>query len=361
MDNNYQTENPFEPRQYDFYDEIVTRDAKRATSRCMLGLFLLNVIAYAIVFAVEFVLLVLMGEERVMELYNSPYFTVLLGSLPIYTFGLGALYLMVRRVPKKKFYYTKMRFVEFLALIPISMVLMTLGSYIGVYFNMVFEAVKGSEITDTTSEMLANTPIWMTILIAGIIGPIVEEFIFRKLLLDRLSVYGNAFAITVTAIAFGLFHGNFYQLFYAAILGIVLGYVAVKSGSWLYSVLLHIIMNFIGGILPTILEESINKTLELEELIYGMAIEDVNIYDYAEYLPHLFVTYIYSAFTSALLIGGMVLLVILTIKKKRWAKISEHGTVRIARGRVRSVVFGNVGSILFLVSSGIIMLLSIMI
>ena len=361
MDNNYQAENPFEPRQYDFYDEIIAKDAKRATSRCMLGLFLVNVIAYAVVFAVELVLLILMGQERVLSLYDNPYFTVLLGSLPIYTFGVGGLYLVIMRVPKKKFYYTKMRFVEFLALIPISMVLMTLGNYIGVYFNMIFETVKGSEITDTTTEMLTNTPIWLTIVIAGIIGPIVEEFIFRKLLLDRLSVYGNAFAITITAIAFGLFHGNFYQLFYAAILGFVLGYVAIKSGNWLYSVLLHIIMNFIGGILPTILEDSINKTLELEELIYGMSIEEVNIFDYAEYLPHLFVTYIYSAFTSALLIGGMVLLVILTIKKKRWAKISEHGTVRIARGRVRGVVFGNVGTILFLVSSAFIMLLSILI
>lgn len=361
MDNNYHAENPFEPRQYDFYDEIVTRDSRRATSRCMLGLFLVNVISYAIVFGVQFVLLFALGEERAIEILDNVYFSTLLGSLPIYTFGLSALYLIIRRLPRKRFVRTGMRFIEFLSLIPISQVLMTLGNIVGISFNAVFEAIKGSNVTNSTTELLSKTPVWLTVILAVIIGPIVEEFIFRKLLMDRLAIYGNIFAIVITSVAFGLFHGNFYQFFYATLLGFVLGYVAVKSGNWLWSVLLHMIMNFIGGVIPTLLEDSINKVLELEEILMESTMTEFNISDYADYMPHLLVYSIYTMFINALLIGGAVLLVLAIVKRKRWIKVKNHCTVKIPRGRVGKVIFANAGTILFLVSSTLIMVMSILV
>ena len=327
----------------------------------MLSLFLVNVISYAIVFGVELILMLFMSQEQILDLYNNPYFSTLLGSLPIYTFGLSALYLVIRRLPKKRFARTGMRFGEFLALIPISQVLMTLGNIVGISFNAAIEAVKGSDVTNSTTEMLAETPIWLTVILAVIIGPIVEEFIFRKLLMDRLAIYGNIFAIVITSVAFGLFHGNFYQFFYATLLGFVLGYVAVKSGNWLWSVLLHMIMNFIGGVIPTLLEDSVNKVLELEEILMGSSMTEFNIADYSEYMPHLLVYSIYTMFINALLIGGAVMLVLAIVKRKRWIKVTNHCTVKIPRGRVGNVVFANVGTILFLVSSALIMLMSILI
>ncbi len=361
MDNNYQAENPFEPRQYDFYDEIVTRDSRRATSRCMLGLFLVNVISYAIVFGVQFILLFALGEERAIEILDNVYFSTLLGSLPIYTFGLSALYLVIRRLPRKRFARTGMRFIEFLSLIPISQVLMTLGNIVGISFNAVFEAIKGSDVTNSTTELLSKTPVWLTVILAVIIGPIVEEFIFRKLLMDRLAIYGNVFAIVITSVAFGLFHGNFYQFFYATLLGFVLGYVAVKSGNWLWSVLLHMIMNFIGGIIPTILEYSINleKVLEFEELLINDPTADISMY--LDYLPDMLIYSIYNMIMNMLFIGGAVLLVLAIVKRKRWIKVKNHCTVKIPRGRVGKVVFANVGTILFLVSSALIMVMSILV
>ena len=50
---------------------------------------------------------------------------------------------------------------------------------------------------------------------------------FRKLIIDRMSIYGDKLAIIVSSIAFGLFHGNFYQIFYATLIGFILGYVLV--------------------------------------------------------------------------------------------------------------------------------------
>lgn len=76
------------------------------------------------------------------------------------------------------------------------------------------------------------------------LGPITEELIFRGVVLRRLQKYGDCFAIVISAILFGAFHGNLAQGIFAAFIGLVLGYVAIEySIKW--SILLHIINNFI--------------------------------------------------------------------------------------------------------------------
>ena len=55
-----------------------------------------------------------------------------------------------------------------------------------------------------------SNSIW-AILIPTILAQVVEELIFRKLLIDRLHNYGEKAVIIFTAICFGLFHGNLTQ------------------------------------------------------------------------------------------------------------------------------------------------------
>ena len=81
------------------------------------------------------------------------------------------------------------------------------------------------------------------ILYVGFLGPIIEEYIFRWKLLNRLRRFGDKAAITYTALMFGLMHGNVTQFLYAAVIGVVLGYVAVKTGRMRYNCLLHILIN----------------------------------------------------------------------------------------------------------------------
>ena len=101
---------------------------------------------------------------------------------------------------------------------------MFVGNMIGSSLNGIIGTILGHEIKNSTSDLIETTPLWLVFLVVVIIGPIVEELMFRKLMIDRLGRYGDAVAITVSSIAFGLFHGNFYQFFYAAMLGFVLGY-----------------------------------------------------------------------------------------------------------------------------------------
>lgn len=81
------------------------------------------------------------------------------------------------------------------------------------------------------------------VLATCVFAPIGEEFVCRGALLGSLKKYGNWWAIIITAALFGLMHMNFYQGPYAFLMGLVLGFVAVKTESIWCSVIIHAINN----------------------------------------------------------------------------------------------------------------------
>jgi len=83
--------------------------------------------------------------------------------------------------------------------------------------------------------------------ISTVVTPaLVEEFICRGLILGSLRRFGDGFAIIVSAILFGLMHGNFQQIPFAFLVGLVLGFIVVKSGSLWVAVAVHAFNNFIS-------------------------------------------------------------------------------------------------------------------
>lgn len=91
-------------------------------------------------------------------------------------------------------------------------------------------------------------------LYAVILGPINEELIFRGLTLSYASkALPFWIANILQALLFGIYHMNMIQGTYAFVLGLFFGYIRMKGGSIIFSILLHIIYNFFasfaGGIL----------------------------------------------------------------------------------------------------------------
>lgn len=78
-----------------------------------------------------------------------------------------------------------------------------------------------------------------------VIAPIVEELIFRDFLLKPLRAYGDLAASIITGVLFGLYHGNFDQFAYAALLGFFYSLIAVRYNSILPTILLHAANNFL--------------------------------------------------------------------------------------------------------------------
>ena len=88
---------------------------------------------------------------------------------------------------------------------------------------------------------------FMLSLIATVFVPaLVEEFALRGLVLGSLKKYGEGFAILSSSIIFGVMHGNFQQIPFAFLVGLILGFITIKSGSLWIAVAVHGFNNFIS-------------------------------------------------------------------------------------------------------------------
>ncbi|MBQ9886130.1 MAG: CPBP family intramembrane metalloprotease [Lachnospiraceae bacterium] len=94
------------------------------------------------------------------------------------------------------------------------------------------------------------------ILMVCICAPIVEELFFRGFIIKKMLIHGRFAALLVSATAFGFVHGTLSQIPYALVLGFVLGYIYLRYGNILLNIFLHMLMNFIGGVLVIVLPEN---------------------------------------------------------------------------------------------------------
>ncbi len=106
------------------------------------------------------------------------------------------------------------------------------------------ELYRFSPTFQEVSDMQMSVPIWLGILSYAILAPLGEEFLFRGVVYGQLrKVCSAPVAIAVSALAFGLFHGNLVQFVYATLLGAVMALVRELYGTLWASVVFHAIAN----------------------------------------------------------------------------------------------------------------------
>jgi sodium transport system permease protein len=89
-----------------------------------------------------------------------------------------------------------------------------------------------------------NAPLWQLLLIMAVVPAICEELAFRGFILSGFRHLGHKWrAIVFTAVFFGLTHAIMQQSIVSCILGIVIGLLAVQSGSILPAMLFHFVHN----------------------------------------------------------------------------------------------------------------------
>lgn len=165
-------------------------------------------------------------------------------TLVIYALVLPFMFLILRFVPAQRAEKTKISLLQFCICFIMAQGFGTIFNLLGNVLNDTVAATSGGDASamNPVNEMLDSlSP--MMVLYVGFLGPIIEEYIFRWKLLNRLRRFGDKAAITYTALMFGLMHGNVTQFLYAAVIGVVLGYVAVRTGRMRYNCLLHILIN----------------------------------------------------------------------------------------------------------------------
>ena len=93
---------------------------------------------------------------------------------------------------------------------------------------------------------MADLNIYLAILSSGIIGPILEEMLFRYVFLNRLrNFFTTRNAILLSSLVFALLHGNIITMIYAFIMGFIFAYVYVKYDNIKVSIMCHISANTI--------------------------------------------------------------------------------------------------------------------
>ena len=163
-------------------------------------------------------------------------------------------WLILQTVPKARQTWTcPMGTGHFLGWFVICMGGVYFGSLIGQFLMTIVSVITGETMVNQVEEMIMDMSLWAVILSAVILAPIMEELIFRKLVLDRLAGYGPAVAMSVSALVFGLAHGNFYQFFYAFLLGLIFAYIYLRTGKVRYSMMLHMMVNFCGSVIPILI------------------------------------------------------------------------------------------------------------
>lgn len=78
---------------------------------------------------------------------------------------------------------------------------------------------------------------------ACLLGPVLEELLYRGVLLQSMRKYNERFAIFLSALIFGLMHQNYQQFILGFLLGIPLAIVTIKYNSIIPSIFTHILVN----------------------------------------------------------------------------------------------------------------------
>ena len=312
------------------------KDARKHFSKIGLVLFLGTLIIYAIqTIASEIV----MNVPVIAENSNLSF---LAGMLPMYIIAFPIIFLMFQKIPvqisgeKMKMKVSHLIVAFFIAYA---------GSYVcnllGNMVTMIVGVLKQNPVDNVMLDVIGSINPLVNFLVVVICAPIMEELMFRKMIVDRTASYGEGVSVIFSGLLFGLFHGNLVQFAYAFLLGAFFGYIYIKTKNIVYPIILHMLINFLGSFVSSLLIDA-SGYMELMEIMASDRAE-------AELLPfmmdHIVGLALFVLYTMALMgfvLAGIILFFV-NLKKFKF----ETGEVPIEKGQKFKTVILNLGVILF--------------
>lgn len=159
---------------------------------------------------------------------------------------------MCRSFPTATPIYTSFKpqkwiFAAIVSAIAINFSLSYLNTKIFTLVSPVFEQTMASSSSNLEGRPMSEVAILFVLAIfsTAIVPAICEEYLFRGAVLGLLLPFGRTAAIIGSSVLFGFMHQNPLQLFYTVFMGVILGYIYVKTKSIWACVLLHFFNNLI--------------------------------------------------------------------------------------------------------------------
>lgn len=122
--------------------------------------------------------------------------------------------------------------------------------------------------------LLTNDPqtlilVFLTVVIGA---PLMEEILFRGIFYGVLRKHLKpVYAMLLSSVLFGLVHGQLIQIVYATFLGCVLTLLMIKYRTLKAAIVAHMIFNFIGGFMPTLLNAFLDENHPII-ILYSLAL-----------------------------------------------------------------------------------------
>ena len=160
--------------------------------------------------------------------------------------------LLLRRLPAAAPEKGNIRAQHFFAFLPILFLCSFVGSQLSQWLVALLADAFGLQTGSALGTLLLTHPLVMVFVLL-VAAPLCEEWFFRKLLLDRARIYGEKLAIFVSALLFAFYHTSIYQFFYAFFVGLIFGYLYLRTGRLWVTALMHAIYNLVCIILPYVM------------------------------------------------------------------------------------------------------------
>ncbi len=281
--------------------------------------------------------------ENIPAIADNYNLNFLCGMLPMYVIAFPLIFMIFQKIPvqmkgeKKKMSFGKL-FIAFLMCYSITYI----SNFVGVIFTAIIALFKPSgQVENVMLEITGSLHPAVNFFVVVICAPIMEELLFRKVLLSRTAKYGEGISIVFSGLVFGLFHGNLNQFVYAFLLGIFFGFIYVKTRDIRYSIALHMGINFMGSFIGAFILEHSGYMAIMEAATTGLSEAELmnlmteNVGGLLLLLGYFFVLIIF-------VIAGLVLFI---VNFKKFQLLP--GEITIEKGKRFSTVILNVGMILY--------------
>lgn len=269
------------------------------------------------------------------SLLDNPNLSLLVSMLPTYAIAFPLTSLLIHQVPGVQMKKHNMKPTQLLGAFAISYALMYLSNLAGQFFTNIIGIIKGSPVDDAIADLVSELNPLTAFFVMVLLAPALEEWIFRKLLVDRTIRYGEGTAIFLSGLMFGLFHGNLNQFVYTFLVGAFWAFIYVKTGRLRYTIYLHMALNFMGSVGSLFFLDAISTLEGGSSAMNGFHFLLGMLLPLAIVIPYLIVVF-------GLVISGIVLLV---TNWKRFRLIPAE--LFIPKEKRFSVIFLNAGMILY--------------
>lgn len=275
--------------------------------------------------------------------------TYLVSFFPLYLIAFPVLLLIIKKLPKDDMDKKNIDIFTLIQYFCMCISIMYIGNVIGTGLSSIIGGFFGKTSNNNLAEIIMNTDMTGTIIFVVLLGSVMEEIVFRKILIDRTVKYGERNAMFLSALLFALFHMNLFQFFYAFGIGLIFAYIYIKSRRIEYSIAFHMIINFMGSVLAVQVAKNFDSDT-MTKLQSGnpemMA---------AALTPSVVLSTIYSLVMIVVFFAGIALIIV----NRKKMRLDVNGAP-FTRKEEKGLVYGNYGMAFFIAACLVMMVLTTM-